>query len=419
MTDILIIGAGPAGSIAAAMLVKSGFKVLVLEKQKFPRFSVGESLLAQTLGLIDDAGMLEPVLNAGFQYKNGAVFVRGKNYGEYNFINKSSPGYGWTFEVPRADFDKVLIDEAERIGAEVRYEVEITDCVITDGKPKVTSKAKDGTIEVHHPKFVLDASGFGRTLPRLLKLEEPSAFPLRSALFTQVYDHIPSGEFDRQKIRVVIHPTRKDVWYWLIPFSNGKVSIGCVADDAFLQGAQGAKMNPETRLWELIAEDPDLHHLMRNRKPAMQVNYLRGYAANVKTMSGPGFALLGNSAEFLDPVFSSGVTIAMKSAHMAAGLLERQLKRGENIDWKAEFEEPLRYGVETFRAFVTTWYDGRLQDIFFHQPQEPRVHRMVCSVLAGYAWDKDNYYTGPQALRRLSALAHSCRSSHPPTTAVA
>ena len=89
------------------------------------------------------------------------------------------------------------------------------------------------------------------------------------------------------------------------------------------------------------------------------------------------------------------------SRYMAAGLLERALRNGETIDWKAEFEEPLRYGVDTFRAFVTTWYDGRLQDIFFHQPQTPRVHRMICSVLAGYAWDKENLYTGPDALRRL------------------
>lgn len=416
MTDVLIIGAGPAGSTAAAMLVQRGLKVLVLEKQKFPRFSVGESLLAQTLGLIDEAGMLEAVLAAGFQFKNGAVFVRGDRYGEYNFVNKSCPGYGWTFEVPRADFDKVLADEAERFGAEVRYEVEITAADFSDGKPKITSRSKDGEVQVHHPRFVLDASGFGRTLPRLLDLETPSAFPLRSALFTQVYDNIPSGEFDRQKIRVAIHPQRQDVWYWLIPFSNGKVSIGCVAEDAFLERHPGT---PEERLWKLVAEDPGLDHLLRNRKPAMQVNHLRGYSANVKAMTGPGYALLGNAAEFLDPVFSSGVTIAMKSGNMAAKLLERQLKKGESVDWQAEFEEPLRYGVETFRAFVTTWYDGRLQDIFFHQPQEPRVHRMVCSVLAGYAWDRENYYTGPSAMRRLAALAHSCRAGAPSTAAVA
>jgi flavin-dependent dehydrogenase len=406
MTDVLIIGAGPAGSVAAALLVQRGFKVLVLEKQKFPRFSVGESLLAQTLGLIDEAGMLEPVLSAGFQFKNGAVFVRGEQYGEYNFAVKSSPGYGYTFEVPRADFDHLLIKEAERMGAEVRFEVEITAAEVNGGKPKITARSKDGEITVHQPKFVLDASGFGRTLPRLLQLEEPSTFPLRSALFTQVHDHIPSGEFDRQKIRVTIHPQRQDVWYWLIPFSNGKVSIGVVAADEFLKQYPGSN---EERLWALHHEDPSLKLLLRNAKPAIPVGELRGFAANVKTMSGPGFALLGNAAEFLDPIFSSGVTIALKSAHLAAGLLQRQLK-GDPVDWKAEFEEPLRYGVETFRAFVTTWYDGRLQDIFFHQPQDPRVHRYVCSVLAGYAWDRDNPYTGANALRRLNALAHNCRS---------
>ena len=179
-----------------------------------------------------------------------------------------------------------------------------------------------------------------------------------------------------------------------------------VAADEFLKQYQGSN---EERLWALHHEDPALKQLLRNAKPAIPVGELRGFAANVKTMSGPGFALLGNSAEFLDPVFSSGVTIAMKSAHLAAGLLQRQLK-GESVDWKTEFEEPLRYGVDTFRAFVTTWYDGRLQDIFFHQPQPDRVHRYICSVLAGYAWDIENPYTGPDALRRLNALAHSCRS---------
>lgn len=406
MADVLIIGAGPAGSTAAAMLVTRGVKVLVLEKQKFPRFSVGESLLAQTLGLIDEAGLLEPVLSAGFQYKNGAVFVRGDRHAEYNFANKSCPGYGYTFQVPRADFDKILIDEAERMGAEVRYEVQIIAADFTDGKPCVTARDRDGNLERHRPKFVLDASGFGRTLPRLLNLEEPSSFPTRSALFTQVYDHIPSGAFDRQKIRATIHPEHVDVWYWLIPFSNGKVSIGVVASDEFLARLPGTR---DERLWALHREDPALKELLKDAKPALPVGELRGYAANVKAMSGPGYALLGNAAEFLDPIFSSGVTIAMKSAQLAAGLLARQLK-GESVDWRTEFDEPLRYGVETFRAFVTTWYDGRLQDIFFHQPQPPRLHRSICSVLAGYAWDRDNPYTGPKALRRLNALAHRCRA---------
>jgi flavin-dependent dehydrogenase len=140
------------------------------------------------------------------------------------------------------------------------------------------------------------------------------------------------------------------------------------------------------------------------------VNELIGYAATVTRMYGRHFALLGNAAEFLDPIFSSGVTIAMKSAILAAALLDRQL-RGESVDWEREFADELVYGVETFRNFVAGWYDGSLQDVIFFPRQTPHIRRMICSVLAGYAWDRDNPYTGPQSGRRLRTLAEICRSS--------
>src|ERR1043165_8276512 len=111
MTDVLIFAAGPSGSVAAALLVQRGFKVLVLEKQKFPRFSIGESLLAQSLVLIDEAGMLEAVQAAYFQYKSGAAFAWQGRHEQFNFAEKSSPGYGFTYQVIRADFDQILIDQ--------------------------------------------------------------------------------------------------------------------------------------------------------------------------------------------------------------------------------------------------------------------------------------------------------------------
>src|SRR5262249_42873531 len=186
-------------------------------------------------------------------------------------------------------------------------------------------------------RFVLDASGFGRTLPRLLKLDRPAAFPMRAALFTHIVDHIPSGKFDRQKIRVTIHPEHQDAWHWLIPLSDGRSSLGVVAADEMLQSLQG---NNKQRLWTLVRQDPGLAQLLANAEPAAQVNELRGYAASVERLHGPGFALLGNAAEFLDPVFSSGVTIALKSAHLSAGVLRRQFA-GENVDWDADFAKPL------------------------------------------------------------------------------
>lgn len=415
MTDVLIIGAGPAGSTAAAFLVQKGYKVLVLERQKFPRFSVGESMLPASMHFIEKAGMMEAIMSASFQYKDGAAFQWNGKYHEFNFSQKTTPGYGFTFEVPRDTFDKILIDEAQKQGAEVRYEVEITAVDVGSARPKVTARAQDGSIEVHTPRFVLDASGFGRTLPRLLDLETPSNFPLRGALFTQFYDRIPAGDFDRQKILVTIHPENLDVWYWTIPFSNGRTSVGVVASDEFLQKFQGT---PEERIWALIREDRKLAELLRNARPANPIGVLRGYAANVKKMYGPNWALLGNAAEFLDPVFSSGVAIAMRSADFATQCLDKQL-RGESVDWEQEFAVPLKYGVDTFRAYVESWYDGTLAEIFFHPKKDPKILRMICAVLAGYAWDSTNPYVGPKARRRLLALAQACRVGQAPASALA
>lgn len=405
MIDVLIIGAGPAGAVSAALLAQRGFKVLVLEKQLFPRFSIGESLLAQSLGLIDEAGMLEAVQAGGFQYKNGADFAWQGKHSEFNFAQKSSPGYGFTYQVIRADFDQILINEAQRMGAEARFEVEITAADFSGERPKITSCDKHGQVEIHTPKFVLDASGFGRVLPRLLNLITPTGQASRNAFYTQVHDRIPAGAFDRQKIRITTHPQHRDVWMWLIPFSNGLSSMGVVGPEELLY-SRGNDF--EQRLWSLTNDDPELKVLLKDSTPFNPVRELKGYSASVSRMSGPGFALLGNAAEFLDPVFSSGVTIALKSAHLAAPLVTRALA-GETVDWQQEFEEPLRYGVETFRAFVDTWYDGRLQDIIYYDKQDAKIKRMICSVLAGYAWDRSNPYTGEKALHRLDVLAQTCR----------
>jgi flavin-dependent dehydrogenase len=404
MVDVLIIGAGPSGATAAALLAARGYEVLVLEKQRFPRFSIGESLLASTAELLHQAGMLDAVMACGFQYKNGAAFVRDELRSEFNFADKVTPGLPFTFQVPRAQFDQVLADEAASRGATIRFEVEITAIDVSGERPVVTSRAGD-EVTTYTPRFVLDASGFGRTLPRLLDLDRPSDFPERAALFVHVKDNIVSGEFDRQKIRIGVHPKEFAVWSWLIPFSNGHSSLGVVASREHHAKFIGT---PEERLWQLIAEEPPLRKLLKEAHTVRPVGEITGYAAKVSCLHGPGFALLGNAAEFLDPVFSSGVTIALKSASLAADLLDRQF-RGEPADWETQFAQPLMYGVETFRSFVNGWYDGDLQDVIFFAQKDPVIRRMICSVLAGYAWDPKNPYTGPQSARRLRALASTVR----------
>ena len=403
--DVLIIGAGPSGAVASALLTAAGRSVIVLEKQQFPRFSIGESLLPHCMRFIEMAGMMQPLVDAGYQHKNGAMFVRNGQYSAFDFREKFSPGWGTTYQVVRADFDQLLAREAERLGADVRYRQEILDVELANDRVRLTTEAASGERSHYEGRFLLDASGFGRVLPRLLKLDRPSRFPVRRSINTHVVDRISDPDYDRNKILIGVHPEHHDVWYWLIPFCAGRSSIGIVARDSFFEGLP---RDPLTRIRGLIGQEPALAALLKDAVYDTQVREISGYAADVSSLWGPGFALLGNAGEFLDPVFSSGVTIAMKSASLAAAVLNRQFD-GETVDWEADYALPLRRGVDTFRAFVEAWYDGRFQDIVFSKRQQPEVKRMIASILAGYAWDEANPYV-EQPLRRLDVLAKVCRA---------
>lgn len=407
--DVLVIGAGPAGAVAAALARRAGYSVRMLEKLEFPRFQIGESLLPQCMTVLEQAGMLKAVEDFGFQFKNGAQIARGDKVVDFEFSHKSSPGHDYTYQVTRADFDLLLAREAEKQGAELQFRTEITavdfSAVGQGGRAVVTSRDAEGIEAVHRARFVMDASGYGRTLPRLLALDKPANFPVRAALFMHVEDHIDDARFDRNKIRVGIHPKHGDVWYWLIPLSDGRCSVGVVASDEFLQLEDA---NADARLWQLVNEEPGMKRMLRNARQLWPAKAIRGYASSVTRLHGPGYALLGNAGEFLDPVFSSGVTIAMNSAALAVAAMDREL-RGETVDWETDFAERLMLGVDTFRGYVETWYEGALQEVMFSSVQPPRLRNMMCGVLAGYAWDKNNPYVG-QSGRRLRTMAQLIKS---------
>lgn len=401
--QVLIIGAGPSGAIAGALLKRNGHDVLIIERQRFPRFSIGESLLSHCIDFVEEAGMLPALEAAGFQRKNGAAFAWGDEYSAFDFGDTFSNGKPSTFQVQRAQFDQLLADQAAAQGVEIRYEEEIIAADFERPRPQVRVRRLDGSEYRVEAEFVLDASGYGRVLPRLLDLEAPSNFPVRQAVFTHIEDRIDHPAFDREKILITTHPQHRDIWFWTIPFSNGRCSLGVVAAAEHFAAAPA---DLDACLKDFVAQTPSLAKVLANAAWDTPARTIGGYSANVKTLHGPGFALLGNAAEFLDPVFSSGVTIAMRSASMAAGVLHRQLQ-GESVDWQSEFAEPLKRGVDTFRAYVEGWYNGSFQDVIYHPASSPEIRAMISSILAGYAWDQRNPFVS-EPKRRLRMLAEVC-----------
>ncbi|WP_426360501.1 NAD(P)/FAD-dependent oxidoreductase [Pseudocolwellia sp. HL-MZ19] len=409
--DVAIIGAGPSGAVAASILVQQGWNVVVVEKETFPRFSIGESLLPYCMSFLEEANMLDTVIDnaeaLGFQFKDGAAFYRNGEHSSFDFTKKFSQGHGTTYQVKRALFDKLLADRAQEIGADIRFNQEVKGISFTEdfASLSVSNNEKTSTIQA---KFVLDASGFGRVLPKLLSLELPSTLSNRKALFCHIEDNISDINYDRNKILIDVHPTKNDIWFWLIPFSDGTCSFGVVGDVKYFE--EHKHLSDDAMFDVFISEEPYLAELLKNHKKINPVNTLQGYSSDVTSLYGDKFALLGNAGEFLDPVFSSGVTIAMKSASLATHVLNRQLK-GESVSWEVEYNEKLRCGIEVFKHFVMSWYDTNLQNVIFFQEDGNDVKEMICSILAGYAWDETNPYVA-KTERRLAALVDICNESN-------
>ena len=418
-TDVLIIGAGPSGSSAAALLRQKGYQVTVIERQYFPRFSIGESLLPQSMVFLEEAGLLDTIRahvdEYAFQFKNGAAFLRGPQRSFYDFTEKFSEGPGTTWQVRRAQFDHLLALEAEKKGAEIRFGHEVTAMDVGPEHPILTVKDEQGESYQIQGKFLLDASGFGRILPKFLDLESPSDFPVRRAVFTHIEDGIlDDPEFDREKILITVHDKDHRAWYWLIPFADGRSSFGIVAEQDFFEKygfEDSAEQDLESLFKRILADDESLSHVLRNAKFDTPVRTLVGYSANVKHLAERNYALLGNAGEFLDPVFSSGVTIALKSSSLAIPLVDKVLQ-GQSVNWMEEYEKPLRQGIKVFRAYVEAWYSGEFQDVVFSHRQEDRIRRMISSLLAGYAWDTTNPIH-KNAKQRLNTLAEYCREAQP------
>jgi flavin-dependent dehydrogenase len=396
--DVLIIGAGPAGSSSAALLQKAGFSSMVIEKQQFPRFVIGESLLPHCMDLLQEADLLEAANAREYIIKRGALFLRpdGERC-DFNFADQHTKGWDHTWQVPRADFDKTLIDAVESRGVPVYYQHEVKAVDVNRHEPVVTVADPSGVQHQVQCRFLIDASGYGRVLPRLLDLDEPSRLPMRKAVLGHLKgDQRPPGG-DTNRIWILI--LKSGGWAWIIPFSNGITSFGVVGGEEVF--AQYPRDEAEL-LRHVIETEPNCARLL-NTEWVLSPRTIGGYSCSVKRLYGDNFCLVGNATEFLDPVFSSGVTLALESANRATKAVIRQL-RGEAVDWDRDYAVPMKNGTNVFRTYVTTWYDGTLPKIFFAETVNAGVKNMICSVLAGYVWDETNPFVA-QHDRKVAQLS--------------
>jgi len=399
-TDVLVIGAGPAGTVAASIVNKAGFTVQIVEKMKFPRFVIGESLLPRCMEALEEAGFLEAVQAKGFQDKSGAKFVKDGKICDYEFADQFTKGWETAYQVPRSEFDKTLADTVEKMGVPVHYETTVTGIEFNGSDSVTTVKDKEGKESQIRARFIIDGSGYGRVIPRLFNLEKPSNLPSRKAVFTHTVDTRRAMSDEPNRITIVVH--KPAVWIWIIPFTGGVTSLGFVGFPEFFEQYTGT---PEEQLRKMIADEPYLAERFDRVEFLFEPRSLQSWSGTTDRFYGDGFVLTGNVTEFLDPVFSSGVTLATVSSQIAGKLVIEKLK-GRNIDWDNEYMKPMMQGVDTFRSYVMAWYEGTLDTIFFADNQDEVIKSQICSVLAGYVWDLENPYVKNHqtALQRLASM---------------
>ncbi|PUZ30373.1 Dehydrogenase (flavoprotein) [Chitinophaga costaii] len=384
--DVLVIGAGPAGTVSASIIAQAGYTVKIVEKQRFPRFVIGESLLPRCMEALTEAGFIDAIKACGFQEKFGAKFVKGDKICDFTFKEQYTNGWTWTWQVQRATFDKTLADTVEAMGVPVEYETTVTAIRFNGSDSVTTVEDEKGQVKEIEARFIVDGSGYGRVIPRLFDLEKESVLQSRKAVFAHTVDAKRFMDGEPNRITAVVH--KKGVWVWIIPFSNGVTSLGYVGDPEFFDQYPGT---PEEQYRALLAAEPYFAERFKDVDLVFEPRTLQSWSATTDKFYGEGFVLTGNVTEFLDPIFSSGVTLACVSAQTAAKLVIRKLQ-GEIVDWEKEYMEPTRQGVNVFRSYVMAWYEGTLDTIFFCDNPDQGTKEKICSVLAGYVWDNSNLY---------------------------
>jgi len=380
--DFAVAGGGPAGTSAAIALAQRGRSVVLFERDTFPRFHIGESLLSSTNDALAALGLAERVEAAGFPEKWGArLFThdgltgRGVDFSSVTEVRRPQ-----TYQVPRAEFDRILMDRAREVGVDVREAHRVIACDFTpDAATLEVAGAEESAFRVR-VRAVVDATGRHGLIARKFNLRSDEPRLANIAIFSH-YKGVPPLDGQRPyDIRIV---ARSDSgWFWLIPISTELMSVGVVLPkNLFLQMPDGSN---EERLERAIADTPVVAELMRDAKREWPVRVEKDFSYSASRYAGDRWILAGDAGSFLDPVFSTGVSIAMESGLEAAAELDRALSRNAfSARSFVTFSRRQRKRYQTFRRFVIGFYSPQFRDLFF-DPHPPRtLFRAVVTVLAG------------------------------------
>jgi len=383
MYDVAIIGGGPAGSTAATLLARAGRRVIVFERERFPRFHIGESLLPFSVQTFDRLGVREK-LDRAFLPKFGGEIVAACGTAAQKFYFKD--GYrsrrDRAYQVTRSEFDKLLLDHSRENGAEVREETEVKKVVFAADYVKIDTATSGGAAETFAAKYLLDCSGRQTMLGSSFKLKKNYNFLQKFSVFAH-YENVDRAEgVDGTLIRMV---RGLDRWFWMIPLTQTRMSIGVVMDTSTFRAM---KLSPESALEKCIAEQPMILERMQHARRVSPVYSAGDYSYRNTKFFGDRWLLVGDAAGFIDPVFSSGVFLAIMSAEKAADTLNEALP--DESRRKRLFKNYSRHVnrvMDVYLTFVTAWYrrGKEFVEIFLSPGDTMQVAAAVNAVLAGNA----------------------------------